>query len=178
MPQGHGQQAGCSNQISHDHCGCSGRRSWRTRSRLCSSSPAILDCERARGHSRPSRQERTPTCFRALQSPFPSLSWSDRLGLLLDFQASSFTAPSACPTHVSTNPWALESGSSPSSASIRTFPSISFVLQVPHCPCRHDEDMPTPCSSAASNNVWPLRMLQVLPDRTNSTTTLVSGAIE
>src|SRR5258706_5343309 len=93
-------------------------------------------------------------------------------------QASSFTAPSACPTHVSTNPCALESGSSPSSASIRTFPPSSFVLQVPHCPCLQDEGMPTPCSSAASNSVCPLRTTHVLPDRTNSSSTPGSAATE
>jgi len=55
------------------------------------------------------------------------------------FRHRASQGPSACPTHVSTNPCALESGSSPSSASIRTLPPSSFVLQVPHCPCRQDE---------------------------------------
>src|ERR1700729_2461397 len=55
------------------------------------------------------------------------------------FQASSFTALSACPTHVSTMPCAFDSASRPSSASIRTFPASSFVLHVPHCPRRQDE---------------------------------------
>src|SRR5260370_35722248 len=72
-------------------------------------------------------------------------------------QASSFTAPSACPTHVKTNPCALESGSSPSSASIRTFPPSSFALQTPHCPCLQDEGLATPCSPVPSNSVCPLR---------------------
>ena len=47
-------------------------------------------------------------------------------------QTSSFTAPCAWPTHVNTNPCSRESASSPSSVSIRTFPSNTFVLQVPH----------------------------------------------
>jgi hypothetical protein len=47
-------------------------------------------------------------------------------------QTSSFTAPCAWPTHVNTNPCTRESASSPSSVSIRIFPSNSFVLQVPH----------------------------------------------
>jgi hypothetical protein len=36
------------------------------------------------------------------------LAWSDRLRSLLVSQASSFTGPSACPTHVSTKPCALQ----------------------------------------------------------------------
>src|ERR1700683_4162821 len=88
--------------------------------------------------------------------------------------ASSLTAPSACPTHVRTNPCDLDSGSSPSSASIRTCPASSFVLQVPHCPCRQNDGMPTPWSSATCNSVWPLRTVHVLPDRVNSTVTPMS----
>src|SRR5882724_1715791 len=92
--------------------------------------------------------------------------------------ASSFTAPSACATQVRTKPRVLDSASSPSSASIRTWPPSSFVLHVPHCPCRQNDGIATPCSSAACNNVWPLRTVHVLPDRTNSTATPVSGAAD
>src|ERR1700758_5034211 len=92
--------------------------------------------------------------------------------------ASSLTAPSACPTQVRTNPCDLDSGSSPSSASIRTCPACSFVLQVPHCPCRQNDGMPTPCSSATCNNVWPLRTVHVLADRVNSTVAPISAAAD
>src|SRR5580658_5762073 len=61
---------------------------------------------------------------------------------------------------------------------MRTLPASSFVLQVPHCPCRQEKSMGTPCSSAASNNVWQLRIVHVLPDRANSTVTSVSTADE
>src|SRR5579864_9278765 len=124
------------------------------RTRLCYSSPATLGCERVRDRSRSSGQEPTAACcgVRRLSRSFSFLlvdpSHESEQG-----HASSFTGPSACPTHVRTNPCALDSGSSPSSASIRTLPLSTFVLQVPHCPCRQNDGMLTPCSSAACNNV-------------------------
>src|SRR4029077_17514859 len=98
------------------------------------SSPATLGCERVRDRNISSGQEPTAACcdVRRLSRPFP-FSLVDRSQEGEQGHASSFTGPSAWPTHVRTNPCALDSGSSPSSASIRTLPLSNFVLQVPHC---------------------------------------------
>ncbi len=57
----------------------------------------------------------------------------------------------------------------------RPLPANNFVLHVPHCPCRQENGIATPCSSAASKRVWPLRKVHVFPERANSTMIPASG---
>jgi len=64
------------------------------------------------------------------------------LGLLLDFRHQALRRRPRAP-RTSAQSLALSNrDQGPTSVSIRTFPASSFVLQVPHCPCRQDEGIP------------------------------------